>query len=185
MAASSRGCVADPDRRRAAGVEDEQRRGGRARAARCAPRRRRRRAVARQSIERTSSPTTYSRSESNSVPWPRTCDGGAARRARAAGRAATGRCLREVNGGSTRSRHGTVVRRPAGRRARAGRPSGSSPGRPAGRRAGSGAARSSIRGAVAGRDVDARCRARSRRRRRAARRRAAAPRTRRPPGWSR
>ena len=30
-----------------------------------------RRAVARQSIERTSSPTTYSRSESNSVPWPR------------------------------------------------------------------------------------------------------------------
>ena len=31
----------------------------------------RRRAVARQSIERTSSPRTYSRSESNSVPWPR------------------------------------------------------------------------------------------------------------------
>ena len=30
------------------------------------------RALARQSIERTSSPRTYSRSESNSVPWPRT-----------------------------------------------------------------------------------------------------------------
>src|SRR5450756_871639 len=32
-----------------------------------------RRAVARQSIDRTSSPTTYSRSESNSVPAPLTC----------------------------------------------------------------------------------------------------------------
>jgi hypothetical protein len=30
-----------------------------------------RRALARQSIERTSSPMTYSRSASNSVPWPR------------------------------------------------------------------------------------------------------------------
>ena len=34
-----------------------------------------RRAVARQSIDRTSSPTTYSRSESNSVPWPRISTG--------------------------------------------------------------------------------------------------------------
>ena len=36
------------------------------------------RAVARQSMERTSSPTTYSRSESNSVPWPRIIAAGAA-----------------------------------------------------------------------------------------------------------
>ena len=47
-----------------------------------------RRAVARQSIERTSSPTTYSRSESNSVPCPR-ISVGAARRSRAAWTAAT------------------------------------------------------------------------------------------------
>ena len=46
------------------------------------------RAVARQSIERTSSPATYSRSESNSVPCPRTCTRACGRRARAAAPAA-------------------------------------------------------------------------------------------------
>ena len=65
------------------------------------------RAVARQSMERTSSPPTYSRSESNSVPCPRTitADRPSSSRSRAS---RDGRCLREVNGGSTRSRHGTT-----------------------------------------------------------------------------
>ena len=87
--------VAGPGRRarRAAARRPSRSRGagrprpGRPRSARCrAPARTRRsrsgcqvrtttsrlRALARQSIERTSSPRTYSRSESNSVPWPRT-----------------------------------------------------------------------------------------------------------------
>ena len=60
-----------------------------------------RRAVARQSIERTSSPTTYSRSESNSVPWPRISAGvdPSSSRNRAN---RDGKCLRDRNGGSTR-----------------------------------------------------------------------------------
>jgi hypothetical protein len=60
------------------------------------------RALARQSIDRTSSPRTYSRSESNSVPWPRTRT--AARPSSSRSRAnRLGRCLRESNGGSERT----------------------------------------------------------------------------------
>ena len=59
-----------------------------------------RRAVARQSIDRTSSPRTYSRSESNSVPWPRTMT--AVRPSSSRNFASReGRCLREANSGST------------------------------------------------------------------------------------
>ena len=59
------------------------------------------RAVARQSIERTSSPRTYSRSESNSVPCPRTWIDvfPSSSRSRAI---REGRCLRAVKAGSTR-----------------------------------------------------------------------------------
>ena len=64
------------------------------------------RAVARQSIERTSSPRTYSRSESNSVPCPRTRT--AARPSSSRSRASReGRCLRDSNGGSDRTAPGT------------------------------------------------------------------------------
>ena len=65
-----------------------------------------RRAVARQSIERTSSPTTYSRSESNSVPWPRVRVGNSPSISRSLARR-DGRCLRDRNGGSTRTWPGT------------------------------------------------------------------------------
>ena len=60
----------------------------------------------RQSIERMSSPTTYSRSESNSVPWPRISTGvmPSSSRSRAS---RDGRCLRDRNGGRIRIRHGT------------------------------------------------------------------------------
>ena len=65
------------------------------------------RALARQSIERTSSPRTYSRSESNSVPWPRTRI--AARPSSSRSRASRlGRCLRDSNGGSDRTVPGDV-----------------------------------------------------------------------------
>ena len=64
------------------------------------------RAVARQSIERTSSPRTYSRRLSNSVPGPRTitlvCPSSSRSRA-----SRDGRCLRELKGGSTRIAPGT------------------------------------------------------------------------------
>ena len=65
---------------------------------------------------RTSSPRTYSRSESNSVPWPRTRT--AARPSSSRSFASRlGRCLRESNGGSTRTRPATardaLPRRPA------------------------------------------------------------------------
>ncbi len=61
-----------------------------------------RRAVARQSIDRTSSPTTYSRSESNSVPWPRTSTGSrpSISRSRAS---RDGRCLRDRKAGRMRT----------------------------------------------------------------------------------
>ena len=59
-----------------------------------------RRAVARQSMERTSSPRTYSRRLSNSVPCPRiiTLVRPSSSRSLAS---RDGRCLRELNGGST------------------------------------------------------------------------------------
>ena len=68
------------------------------------------RAVARQSIDRTSSPTTYSRSESNSVPWPRprTTTWPSITRSRDS---FSGRNRREWNGASTRSVQGGVSRR--------------------------------------------------------------------------
>ena len=92
--------------------------GGRARAARCGRRPCVVRALARQSIERTSSPRTYSRSESNSVPWPRTRI--AARPSSSRSRASRlGRCLRDSNGGSDRTTPGT-----SRVRCRAARPSG-------------------------------------------------------------
>ncbi|CKQ24159.1 Uncharacterised protein [Mycobacterium tuberculosis] len=65
-----------------------------------------RRALARQSIERTSSPTTYSRSESNSVPWPRINVGNSPSISRSLA-SLDGRCLRDRNGGSTRTKPGT------------------------------------------------------------------------------
>ena len=61
-----------------------------------------RRAVARQSMERTSSPTTYSRNESNSVPRPRTRTGSSPSISRSRA-SRDGRCLRDRNGGSTRT----------------------------------------------------------------------------------
>ena len=71
------------------------------------------RAVARQSIERTSSPRTYSRIESNSVPWPRMSSG--VRPSSSRSRVSRdGRCAREWNGGSTRRRPGRGERRLAG-----------------------------------------------------------------------
>ena len=77
------------------------------------------RALARQSMLRTSSPRTYSRSESNSVPWPRTRT--AARPSSSRSLASRlGRCLREWNGGSTRTVPGTSTERlPAGQAERA------------------------------------------------------------------
>ncbi len=76
------------------------------------------RAEERQSMDRTSSPSTYSRSESNSVPWPRTmlrCWPSSWR----SWASFSGRCRRLRNGGSTRTDHG------AGRLAcRAASPSG-------------------------------------------------------------
>ena len=63
------------------------------------------RAVPRQSMERTSSPGTYSRRLSNSVPWPR-CRM-VARPSSSRSRASRlGRCLRAENGGSARTVHG-------------------------------------------------------------------------------
>ena len=69
-----------------------------------------RRAVARQSMDRTSSPSTYSRSESNSVPCPRswTDDRPSISRSRAS---RLGRWRRDRNGGSTRSRPGRSMLR--------------------------------------------------------------------------
>ena len=65
------------------------------------------RAVARQSIERTSSPRTYSRIESNSVPWPRMSSG--VRPSSSRRRVSRdGRWTREWNGGSTRMRPGAA-----------------------------------------------------------------------------
>ncbi len=72
------------------------------------------RAVARQSMERTSSPRTYSRKESNSVPCPRTwmLVFPSSSRSRAS---REGRCLREEKAGSTRiaPRTGCSACRPA------------------------------------------------------------------------
>jgi hypothetical protein len=65
-----------------------------------------RRAVARQSMDRTSSPMTYSRSESNSVPWPRISTGTAPSSSRSFA-SRDGRCLRDKNGGRMRICHGT------------------------------------------------------------------------------
>ena len=69
-----------------------------------------RRAVARQSIERTSSPTTYSRSESNSVPCPRISTGIMPSSSRSLA-SRDGRCLRDRNGGRIRICHGTRCER--------------------------------------------------------------------------
>ena len=65
------------------------------------------RAEARQSMDRTSSPTTYSRSESNSLPWPRiiTSVRPSSSRSRAS---LAGRCLRDGNAGRTRTCHGAT-----------------------------------------------------------------------------
>ena len=74
------------------------------------------RAEARQSIDRTSSPITYSRSESNSVPGPRTSR--AVRPSSSRSRARReGRCLRDGKPGRTRTAHGaaTDTCRPASR----------------------------------------------------------------------
>ena len=64
-----------------------------------------RRAVARQSMDLTSSPMTYSRRESNSLPWPRSsdrcCPSSWRRRD-----SFSGRWRRLRNGGSTRTVHG-------------------------------------------------------------------------------
>jgi hypothetical protein len=89
------------------------------------------RADARQSMERTSSPTTYSRSESNSVPGPRimAADRPSSGRSRSS---LAGRWRREVNGGSTRTRHGRRGSLPGGEAS--GPRSARSRGRPAGRR---------------------------------------------------
>ena len=69
-----------------------------------------RRAAARQSIDRTSSPMTYSRSESNSVPGPRSSE----RCCPSSWRSwaiFSPRCRRLRNGGSTRTLHATPRRR--------------------------------------------------------------------------
>ncbi len=68
-----------------------------------------RRAVARQSIERTSSPTTYSRSESNSVPCPRVSTGSSPSISRSLA-SRDGKCLRDRNGGRMRTCRRHVVR---------------------------------------------------------------------------
>ena len=110
--------VVDPARRGARRCRARGRPDGRARAARCG----RRpsgcvRSPASRSL-RTSSPRTYSRSESNSVPWPRTRT--AARPSSSRSRASRlGRCLRDSNGGSTRTAP-APSRVAAGRRDRAG-----------------------------------------------------------------
>ena len=65
-----------------------------------------RRAVARQSMDRTSSPTTYSRSESNSVPCPRISTGIMPSSSRSLANR-DGRCLRDRNGGRIRICQGT------------------------------------------------------------------------------
>ena len=99
------------------------------------------RALARQSMERTSSPRTYSRSESNSVPAPRirTADRPSSSRSRAS---RDGRCLRDSNGGSERTVPGTSrVRLARGQPEGTGR-SGRSRRRRGGRRGGAGAGRS-------------------------------------------
>ncbi len=65
------------------------------------------RALALQSMDRTSSPRTYSRNESNSVPWPRTRT--ADRPSRSRSRASRlGRCLRDSKGGSDRTAPATL-----------------------------------------------------------------------------
>ena len=75
-----------------------------------------RRALPRQSIERGSSPITYSRSESNSLPWPRprVTTWPSMTRSRDS---FSGSSRRDRNSGSVRSVHGGVIasaRRPAG-----------------------------------------------------------------------
>ena len=66
------------------------------------------RALARQSMERTSSPSTYSRSESNSVPMPRiiTADRPSSSRSFCV---FDGSSRRDTNGGSTRMSAGTSM----------------------------------------------------------------------------
>ena len=64
-----------------------------------------RRAVARQSMDLTSSPMTYSRRESNSLPWPRSSDRCCPSSWRSRD-SFSGRCRRLWNGGSTRTVHG-------------------------------------------------------------------------------
>ena len=77
------------------------------------------RAVARQSIERTSSPTTYSRSESNSVPCPRRAE-----RDRAVELAQPGELLGQVLARRERRQHPHASTARRCRRCRPARPSG-------------------------------------------------------------
>ena len=113
------GHVVDPARRGPRGVEDQQHPAV-ALGLPGAHHDVRLRAVARQSMLRTSSPRTYSRSESNSVPWPRTRT--AARPSSSRSLASRlGRCLRDGNGGSTRSAPGTSTGALPCRRGRAAR----------------------------------------------------------------
>ena len=104
--------------------------------------------MARQSMQRTSSPSTYSRSESNSVPWPADPDRGAAVELAQPGQP-DGQVLAGVERRQRPAPSAARERAPAGRPGRAGRCSARSPGRRAGRR-GAGQQGGGQHGAAAG-----------------------------------